>query len=244
MRTYQIRPEAPPPYDRVVFDCDSTLSSIEGIEELAAGRPELRDEIAALTDQAMSGAIPLEQVYARRLELLAPRRVEVAQIGRLYMETALPHAREVVSLLHALDKEVRVVSGGLMLAVQPFAAWLGVRAERVHAVPIRFDVNEHYLAVDESCPLARAGGKRELVASWPALSTVMVGDGMTDAEVAPAVSAFVCFAGVVERPAVAELAHAVVRRPDLAALLPALLSADELERIRRDPRHRPLLAHA
>jgi phosphoserine phosphatase len=30
----------------VVFDCDSTLSAIEGIDELAAGR---RDEVEALT---------------------------------------------------------------------------------------------------------------------------------------------------------------------------------------------------
>src|SRR5690606_29915235 len=38
----------------VVFDCDSTLSRIEGIDELAGPRLE---EIRAMTDAAMQGAI-------------------------------------------------------------------------------------------------------------------------------------------------------------------------------------------
>lgn len=234
----------PPPYERVVFDCDSTLSAIEGIDALARHDPELEARIAALTDQAMSGGVPLEQVYGERLGLIAPRKLDVSALGRLYVEHALPSGRELVSALHALDKEVHVVSGGLTLAVQPFAGWLGIRAERVHAVGIRFDAYEHFQAVEEDSPLARAGGKRELLASWPARSTVFVGDGSTDAETAPVVDAFVCFAGVVERPEVAAAADAVVRRPDLAALLPVLCSPQELERLERDPRQRPLLARA
>lgn len=234
----------PPPYERVVFDCDSTLTAIEGIDALARHDPSLEADIAALTAEAMSGEVPLEQVYARRLALIAPRKLDVSALSRLYTEHALPHGRELVSALHALDKEVRVMSGGLSLAVQPFAGFLGIHAERVDAVAIRFDHHEHYQDVDEHSPLARAGGKRELIESWPAASTVFVGDGITDAETAPVVDAFVCFAGVVERPEVVELADAVVRRADLAALLPVLCSDAELERLDRDPRHRSFLAQA
>ena len=39
-----------PPYRTVVFDCDSTLSAIEGIEALASAR---RDEIRALTERGI-----------------------------------------------------------------------------------------------------------------------------------------------------------------------------------------------
>ena len=54
----------------VFFDVDSTLVTIEGIDVLADGNPE----IAKLTDAAMNGEIPLDQVYARRLEMIRPRR--------------------------------------------------------------------------------------------------------------------------------------------------------------------------
>ncbi len=47
--------DAPPPYATVVFDCDSTLAAMEGIEELAQGAGA--EEIRALTRAAMDGAI-------------------------------------------------------------------------------------------------------------------------------------------------------------------------------------------
>ena len=63
-----------PGFRTVIFDCDSTLSAIEGIEELAVAH---REEIARLTDLAMQGAVPLEEVYGRRLDLIRPSRQEV-----------------------------------------------------------------------------------------------------------------------------------------------------------------------
>ena len=56
-------------FQRVIFDCDSTLSTIEGIDELATLKGQT-DHIAELTRQAMDGLVPLEEVYAARLELL------------------------------------------------------------------------------------------------------------------------------------------------------------------------------
>jgi len=51
--------------DLIIFDCDSTLSLIEGIDELGrlAGQ---ESEIAALTKRTMDGDLPLESVYERR----------------------------------------------------------------------------------------------------------------------------------------------------------------------------------
>ena len=41
-----------PKFRTVLFDCDSTLSAIEGIDELAV---HCRDEVEQLTDAAMRG---------------------------------------------------------------------------------------------------------------------------------------------------------------------------------------------
>ena len=70
----------PPPYATIVFDCDSTLSSIEGICELAG--KEHAEELERLTAGAMDGTTPLEEVYGRRLELVGPNRADVDRVGR------------------------------------------------------------------------------------------------------------------------------------------------------------------
>ncbi|MBT4147320.1 MAG: haloacid dehalogenase, partial [Gammaproteobacteria bacterium] len=46
-------------FDIIFFDCDSTLSEIEGIDELAE-RAGCGAEMAALTNAAMNGEVSLE----------------------------------------------------------------------------------------------------------------------------------------------------------------------------------------
>ena len=61
------RQHSPPPprwpvYRHVIFDCDSTLTGIEGIDELAS-HPDTRQRVADLTRSAMDGKVNLETVY-------------------------------------------------------------------------------------------------------------------------------------------------------------------------------------
>lgn len=212
-------------YGTVVFDCDSTLSAVEGIDELAGAH---REQIEALTRAAMAGHMPLEQVYARRLELAAPTRAAVAAIGRRYAERLLPDARPVVAALLAAGVRVRVVSGGLLPAVRVLGQALGLRDDDVAAVDVRFTERGGYAGFDAASPLARTGGKAELLRSWlPRLPrpVMLVGDGATDLEAAPVVDLFVAFAGVVDRPAVTAEAPVVIRSRSLAPVLPLALDA-------------------
>ena len=98
----------PDGFGSVVFDCDSTLSDIEGIDELAGNH---LGEIQALTSAAMEGRIPLEEVYGRRLEIIRPTRARVDAIGELYVQRLVPDAGETVAALRWLGKDVRVISG-------------------------------------------------------------------------------------------------------------------------------------
>src|SRR5205823_5222451 len=68
-------------FRRVVFDCDSTLTRIEGIDELAAMN-DVPHEVAGMTRRAMDGEIPFEEVFARRLELIKPTRKQLSGIGK------------------------------------------------------------------------------------------------------------------------------------------------------------------
>ncbi|HKV52080.1 MAG TPA: HAD-IB family phosphatase [Gemmatimonadaceae bacterium] len=209
----------------VIFDCDSTLCAIEGIQVLGAAH---QDEIARLTESAMHGRIPLEDVYARRLALARPSRRDLDALAEQYIAALVPDARDVVSVLVAAGIDVRIVSGGLRPAVLAVARALGVSEERVSAVDVRFDGGGAYSGFDAESPLARSGGKRDVIEAWtPAVPrpAMLVGDGATDLEARPAVDAFVAFAGVVRRKDVVDRADLVIDGPSLAPVVPLALGS-------------------
>ena len=226
-----------PPYGTIFFDCDSTLSTIEGIDELTSRLPEAaRARVRELTDAAMAGELPLERVFGERLDATRPSEGDLAAIAERYVATAVPGARETVAALHSLGKEVHIVSGGLRPAILPLADALGIAAERVHAVGVQLDGEGMYVDFERESPLARSGGKPEVVrALAPNGRAALVGDGATDLEARSALARFVCFAGVVERPAVASAADAVVRELDLTRTLEHLLTADERTELESGP---------
>lgn len=235
----------PPPFAAVWFDCDSTLSAIEGVDELLQFvAPELRADLAALTTQAMNGTLPLATVYETRLASIAPTRAQLEAVGELYVRRLVPHARDVVQALLHLGKQVGICSGGLLLPVQHVAASLGVPPANVHAVPVGFDAAGRYVDFDRASPLWKNGGKVEVLRTLPASHRPLafVGDGATDLETQGTVDLFVGFGGVVSRPVVRERAAAFVGTPTLAPVLRHVLTADELARLAAVPRFGSLLS--
>jgi phosphoserine phosphatase len=236
-----------PPFAAVYFDCDSTLSSIEGVDELLQfAFPDLRAEIAELTRKAMDGVLPLAEVYGIRLRLLAPRREQLDRIGELYVHHLVPHAREVVQALQHLGKHTGILSGGLLVPVQYVARALGIPLANVHAVPLLFDSRGAYVDFDHASPLTRNRGKVEIVQRLPAdhRPVAFVGDGVTDLETQGHVDLFVGFGGVVARPAVAAQAQVLVTAKTLAPVLAHVLTDRELARLDEDAAWAPLLAAA
>ena len=206
-------------YASVVFDCDSTLSAVEGIDELAGPR---RGEIEQLTQAAMLGDIPLEEVYGRRLELIQPSQVQVAELAARYIAALVPDAADVVAALREAGIAVRIMSGGLLPAVAALAEHLGIPARDVGAVDIAFTESGAFAGFDTASPLARSRGKHALMMEWRRelpLPVILVGDGATDLEAATAADLFVAFAGIVERPAVTAAADVVIRARSLAPIL-------------------------
>jgi phosphoserine phosphatase len=236
--------DTPPPYRTVVFDCDSTLSALEGIDELAG---EHAPAIEALTARAMNGELPLEAVYRLRLEQIRPSRAAVEALGEAYVRALVPGARELVAALRFLGKRVRILSGGLEPAVQRLGAELGLAREHVTAVAIRFDEQGRYSGFDEASPLARSGGKCMPVRAWLDFGEdplCLVGDGITDLEVARVLplARFIGYGGVAAREAVLSRARIVVRQPDMRAVAPWLLSARDRRILSRSQNHRDWIA--
>ena len=221
-----------PGFASVVFDFDSTLSGVEGIDVLAGPR---RDEVRAMTERAMSGELPLEAVYGERLALIRPTRSDIERLAEIYLDHLVPDALETLRALDFLGKRVRIVSGGLLPAVLPAARLLGLSPERVAAVDVKLDQAGDYVDFDRRSPLARAGGKADVIRGWALPGPVMlVGDGATDLEARPAVDAFVAFMGVVHRPSVAAGADFVISGRSLAPVLALAASTGERAALREN----------
>jgi phosphoserine phosphatase len=207
----------------ICFDCDSTLSSIEGIDELARLRgPAVLARVEALTVDAMNGRIPIEDVFGRRLDSVRPTREEVAFVGRRYVETIEPTARATIAGLAGAGWTPVIISAGFSQAIAPLAGFLGVA--RVEAVELFFAADGSYRDYDRAFPSTRSGGKREIIdrlrAELRPEKVVMVGDGASDLETRPSVDLFVGFGGFVAREKLKREAAAFVM--SLAAV-PALV---------------------
>ncbi|MBI2512804.1 MAG: HAD-IB family phosphatase [Opitutae bacterium] len=208
----------------ICFDCDSTLSAIEGIDEMARRRgPECFRAIEQMTRDAMDGKIALDDIFAKRLELIRPTRAEAAGVGQLYIRDVEPTAAATIAALKAAGWTPVIVSGGYTQAIEPLAAFLGI--ERIEAVPLKFDAHGDYAGYEAGAPASRRGGKPEIVRALRAelrpARIVAVGDGASDLEVRDEVDLFVGFGRYAERAAVKTGAHRFIRS---LGELPALLT--------------------
>lgn len=217
---------------------------MEGVDELLRDvDPAFRQQIAALTDAAMNGDLPLADVYEQRLSRLAPSRAQLTKVGALYVERAIVDAQSVVAALQHLGKVVGVVSGGLLEPVRTFASSLGIEAANVYAVPLSFDAAGNYRDFDRSSLLWRNQGKALLLRTLPKTHRPLafVGDGVTDLETQGTADLFIGYGGVIARPAVQQRAEVFVSAPQLAAILPHLLTAGERQQLAAHPHFCSLL---
>ncbi len=211
-------------FDIVCFDCDSTLSKIEGIDEL--GRQSgLYDELVTLTNAAMNGTLALEDVYGKRLELIKPDKTKMAWLADLYIAEMVEGVKEVFSILLAQGKQVHIISGGVRQAILPLAEKLGLPIEHVHAVDVFFNTDGSYKDFDQQSSLAKTGGKAVVCKQiqTSGASMVMIGDGKTDLEAKQAGAKVIGFGGVMQRDIVVEQADVFVNDISLMAVMPHLI---------------------
>lgn len=238
-------------FDLIFFDCDSTLSAIEGIDELARLKGK-EWRVGVLTEKAMNGDLDLAEVYGKRLQAIRPTRGQLKAIEDRYWEMLVPDALAVIAALRFLGKQVFIVSGGLAEAVRGFGKRLGVPAENIRAVELEYNElsgdwwryyqpdtrhRQTYLDYDEG-PLTISSGKPDIIRLLAAGKTgrrLMVGDGASDLAARSDVDLFVGFGGVVAREKVETGADVFVRANSLAPILPLAVGPNGYARLAGTP---------
>ena len=243
-----------PPYQNIFFDCDSTLSTIEGIDVLAetAGK---KWRVEVLTNAAMNGELELEAVYGKRLRAIHPTRHQIVAVREQYKKNVVVDAAAVVSALQRLGHNVFIISGGLLEPVREFGITLGVPETHIRAVTVQYDelAGEWWrpTTAEPSPPrykqytegaLTISNGKaqvvRELLAEFGGAKpgrSLLIGDGTSDLLAGPSVDLFVGFGGVVKRERVLREAPVFIHSPSIAPLLAMALGPAGLSELENTP---------
>lgn len=244
-----------PPFEHIFFDCDSTLTAVEGIDVLAETVGK-RQRVELLTQAAMDGAIDLEEIYGKRLKTLRPTHRQILDIRHSYKRHMVEDAARVVAALQALGHKVYIISGGLAEPVMEFGISLGIPRERIRAVGITYNElsgqwwdttavdNKRYMTYTENA-LTISDGKAQIVTELLGDQrgrSLLIGDGHSDLLAGRAVDLFVGYGGVVARPKVKAGAPVFIECESLAPLLALAGGPGELRILSSWPMHYPSLS--
>lgn len=207
--------DAPAP-QLLVADMDSTMITVECIDELAdyAG---VKPQVAEITKRAMRGELDFEAALRERVALL--KGLPEAVLDRCYRERVriMPGARTLVRTLKARGCRSVLVSGGFTHFADRVAAEIGFDATRANVLGI----SEGQLDGTVMEPILGAAAKREalLETALDRMSLVAIGDGANDILMIEAAGFGIAYHG---KPAVVAAADASVRFGDLTAVLHGL----------------------
>ena len=204
----------------IVADMDSTMITIECIDELAdyAG---IKPQIAEVTERAMRGALDFESALRSRVALLAGLSESV--IGQCLAERVviMPGARQLVRTIRGHGGVAILVSGGFTRFAEPVAEEIGFNRAIANVLGIKDGVLTGTVEGD----IVGAATKRQVLIESSAENgldlseTLAVGDGANDIPMIEAAGLGVAYHA---KPKTAAAAPARVDHGDLTAILYAL----------------------
>lgn len=218
------------PVNAIIFDCDGTLSAIEGIDHLARLN-HVGAAVESLTAEAMGKSGIHPELYRKRLELVQPSEKQVLALADDYYANRAPDSDAIIQLLSRLHKTIYLVSSGVNPAVSNFGSGLKIPRSNIFAVDLTFDAHGAYKDFDTSSPLTTREGKSIIAAGLLARhdTIALVGDGMNDFVAYDVVTRFIGYGGFFCRENLAARCEFYIRTQSFAALLPLLLTQHEVQ---------------
>lgn len=212
-----VQPAATRQKKLIVADMDSTMITIECIDELAdyAG---IKAQIAEVTERAMRGELDFAEALKARVALLAD--LDEAMIERCRSERVkiMPGAKALVRTMAAHGAHCVLVSGGFTRFAEPVGADIGFHTIVANVL----DIKGGKLAGTVQSPIVDSARKRHELESAmaqraiPHALTMAVGDGANDIPMIEAAGLGVAYHAKEKARAAAD---AEIRHGDLSALL-------------------------
>ena len=212
-----VQPSAKRRKKLIVADMDSTMITIECIDELAdyAG---IKAQVAEVTEAAMRGELDFVGALDARVNLL--KGLEEAVIDRCHAERVviMPGARALIRTMKEFGARAVLVSGGFTV----FADWVAAEIGFDRALSNTLGIEQGILTGTVARPVIDSAVKRETLiaeAAGAGLSleqTLAVGDGANDVPMIEAAGLGIAYHA---KPKTAAAADARIVHNDLTALL-------------------------
>ena len=204
----------------IVADMDSTMITIECIDELAdyAG---IKPQIAEVTERAMRGELDFEEALRSRVALLKGLSENVIDQCLVERVVIMPGARALVQTIRAHGGMAVLVSGGFTRFADPVATEIGFNK----AIANRLGIRDGQLTGGVEGDIVGAQTKRKVlidamsVYELPNSASLAVGDGANDIPMIEAAGLGVAYHA---KPKTAAAATARVDHGDLTAILYAM----------------------
>ena len=215
------------PYNKIIFDLDSTLVNIEGLDWLAENKG-VNNEVALLTLKSMNGELKLEDVFSRKMELIKPSYDDLISLGNKYCQSLTPGTKEVISIIRFFKKEIWILTGNFDPAVSILAGYLEIPAKNVINNSICFYTNGKYKSYDNTGNLSNNFGKKLILQKMRKGNRIVyIGDSAVDVKAKNAVDLFIGFGGVIHRDFVKKNSDIYISSKNMLAILSYVLTKDE-----------------
>ena len=176
------------PNRKFVFDFDSTLTSVEGLDLLAEislvnnpDKEEVVRQIQEITDLGIDGDISFSDSLRRRIALMKANKSQLTELIDL-LKTKLSVSVEANrEFFNKHQDQIYVISCGFKEFIDPVVASIGITSDRVFANTFKFDDKDSIVGFDEANPLSQHNGKVNCLRESGIEGEIqIIGDGYSD----------------------------------------------------------------
>jgi D-3-phosphoglycerate dehydrogenase len=176
------------PNRKFVFDFDSTLTSVEGLDVLAEislrnnpDKDEVINKIQEITDLGIDGDISFSDSLRSRISLLNANKSQLSELVD-FLKTKLSHSvAENKEFFTKYKDQIYIISCGFKEFIEPVVAELNIDSEKIFANTFVFDEDGLIIGFDESNPLSKHDGKVSCLKSSGIQGEIqIIGDGYSD----------------------------------------------------------------
>lgn len=182
----------------VFFDLDSTLVTIEGIDELAKLKG-LDQDLSELTEKIAQGQSYFEKYFPEKIRRIAPSIKDLDYLGQVYLHNFTSGVQKVIAELQGREMTVGLMTQGFFRSALPVAEELGLDLRFVYGNKLTHHESGQFLDVPTSQTLFKGNGKvtmmRRLMDEFPEEEFVMVGDSKQDMLTDKVAQKFIGFGG-------------------------------------------------